>query len=276
MNVEAEESDTPDDDDDDENARNAERARQASECVPLRKRDEVDKVLQVAKKWEEYTAQGELERQEDHCKPPRKKCKQTADSPVIPRLRKCARVQEKSPSPPPNTFPVKVETCRGVVVIHVPEIPGEQETPCEMRIYNLSEPYHRAADQELLAELRSKQRHGPATFSANPTSQSPTLADSSHISTPGAASSSAVTEEWIGGALTPISASTPPPRSPAASRARSLSLLLKDWPTGVATPAYSRSPPKSPATLPLFLPDDWDDHLTPAPSPPSADAELGL
>lgn len=268
MNIEAEQADTldnesddwdDDDDDDDDEATTAERARQAAESVPLRRRDQVNEVLQVAKKWEEYAKQGELAMQR---KPRQKKRTRKADPPAIPRSQKRARTGNKNPSPPPNTFPVEVATCNGIIVIHLPEIPGETEFDHEMRIYDASDPIIRAAELQEIATILSRQGPAPATSS---------------VSTPPAASSPTVTDEWAGGALTPTIASTPPPRSSPASLAPSLSPLLEDFPDGAATPvACSRSPSQAPpALLPLFLPDNWSDGSTPAPSPPS-DVEMDL
>lgn len=281
MNLEAEQSNTPnnesddwDDDDDDEDT-TAERVRQAAESVPLRRRDQVDEVLEVAKKWEEYALQGELARQERHRKPRQTKRKQKADPPSLARSQKRARTLNNFPSPPPNTFPVEVKTCNGVVVIHVPEIPGEKETPREMRIYNLSEPFIRAADEQELSKIFAARGLAPAATLAYPATPNCALA----ASTPVAAPSPTIAEEWVGGAPTPISASTPPPCSPAALRARSSSpMVLEDWPGGVATPlACLHSPSQAPpALLPLFLPDNRSNGSTPAPSLPSADTEIDL
>lgn len=266
VNLEAEESDTYDEESDDwgdDDATTAERARQAAESVPLRGCDEVDKVLQVAQKWEEYGLRGELAKQQTRQTLRQNKRKAKAHPPSVNHPPKRACTRDKSTTPPPNTFPVNVETCNGIVVIHLPEIPGELETPREMRIYNASEPYIRAADKIAVAKIIAAR-------------QDPAPAVSPSVSTSLSASLPVTNEEWAGGAPTPSCALTPPPGSPAALRARSLSPPpSEDWPHGVATPVCSRSPSRaSPAPLPLFSPDNRFDGSTSTPSPPSADAAM--
>lgn len=197
----------------------------------------------MQKKWEKYANQGELTGQQ---KLPQKKRKQNADSLTIPHPQKRARTSKKAPSPLPNTFSVEVPTCHGIVVLHLPVIPGELETPREMRIYDASEPYiHAASREEVSRILAARQGTAPAL--------------SLPVSTPVAALSPAIVEEWAGGAPTPTIASTPLPDSPAALRARSLSPLLFDWPHGAATPlACLRSPLEAPPAV-SPLPDNWSD-----------------
>lgn len=161
VDIEATQSDEEFDGSDDE-ATVMERERQAAESVPLRRRDEIDTVLQVARKWEMYAMQGERVAQEKqpHSKKIRKlKRKDPANPTYTPRSQKRARTQKPSPlpSPPPNTNPVDVDTCKGKVTIHVQVIPGESELAYELRVFELGLAAQRQADNEVVNMLRTAQ-----------------------------------------------------------------------------------------------------------------------
>lgn len=158
MDVEATQSDEEFDDSDDE-ATVMERERQAAESVPLRRRDEIDTVLQVARKWEMYATQGERVAQ-PHSQETRKlKRKEPANSASTPRPPKRPRTQKPSPlpPPPPNTNLVDIDTCKGKVTIHVQVIPGESELAYELRVFELGLAAQRQADNEVVNMLRTAQ-----------------------------------------------------------------------------------------------------------------------
>lgn len=213
VDVEAAESDDEVDDWDDE-AMAAERARQAAESVPLRRRDGVDEVLEVARRWEAYAMQGERTRQpkpnRSEKKPRPMKRKELPNPPATPRSQKRARTpvltRKPSPSPPPPTNPVEVETCSGTVIIHVPVVPGESELLYETRIYDLSIDVQRNAERVALAMLRGAQASVPPP--------SPEIAPE-------------ISEEWPRGALTPtLGQSRSPSPVPLSSRIHDRALSL--------------------------------------------------
>lgn len=159
MDIEATQSDDEFEDSDDDETTTMERERQAAESVSLRRHDEVDKVLQVARKWENYARQGERATQEKQSRTQKTrslKRKETANPPTS-RPRKRARTEKTSLQPPPNTKPVTAQTSKGQVIIHVPVIPGERELDYELRVYDLIDAAQREADKEALAALRTSQ-----------------------------------------------------------------------------------------------------------------------
>lgn len=161
MDIEASQSDDEFDDPDDETAA-MERERQAAESVPLRRREEVDRVLQVARKWESYARQGERATQEKRSRAQKTrtlKRKETANPPATSRPQKRARTEKTSlhPPPPPNTKPVTVQTTQGQVIIHVQVIPGESELDFQTRVYDMTEAAHAEANKETVAVLRTCQ-----------------------------------------------------------------------------------------------------------------------
>lgn len=146
-------------DDSDDEATVRERERQAAESVPLRRRDEIDTVLQVARKWEMYATQGERVAQPHSQKTRKLKRKEPANPASTPRPQKRTRTQKPSPPPrpPPNTNPVDIDTCKGTVTIHVQVIPGESELAYELRVFELGLAAQRQADNEVVKMLRTAQ-----------------------------------------------------------------------------------------------------------------------
>ncbi|KAE9393548.1 hypothetical protein BT96DRAFT_216166 [Gymnopus androsaceus JB14] len=154
----------------------AERVRQAAESVPMRRRDEVDHVLEVAQKWEEYAVQEERAREERKNKPQQKRkakalpsvkpppqkrarTKKTLPSPPPPPQQR-VRTKKTLPSAPPNTIRLEVPTCTGKVIVYIPKIPGENELQYQLRVSEVSEPIRREADKKelnrMIAAIRSR------------------------------------------------------------------------------------------------------------------------
>lgn len=125
----------------------------------MRRRDEVDKVLQVARKWENYATRGEQATEEKQLAQKRRplKRKETADPPATSRPQKHARTRKTSPHPPLNTIPVTAQTSQGKVTIHVEVRPGESELDYELRVSDLIDAAEREADKETIALLRARQ-----------------------------------------------------------------------------------------------------------------------
>lgn len=157
MDIEAAESDTLDEDpsDSEDEATSAERARQAAESVPLRKRDEINSVLRIANKWEEYALEQNRRVQElVQERPPRESGKRKAPPSIATSSK---RVRAKSPSPPPDTIRAVVPTAKGDRVFYLPFIPGESELERESRIYDATQPMVTLIDDEAIKELRMQQ-----------------------------------------------------------------------------------------------------------------------
>ncbi|KAE9393530.1 hypothetical protein BT96DRAFT_999396 [Gymnopus androsaceus JB14] len=288
VDVEAQQSDDELDDSDDDELMAAERARQAAESVPLRRRDEVYGVLEVAKRWEHYAVQGEWARQEIQRKPEKSrqnKRKAQTDLSSLPRPEKRARAKPSS-SPPPNTIPLKVQTCTGTVLTHIPVISGENELQYEIRAYDISQCILREAESKELARMVADIRNHQLCFPPGQTPpaapsheiaeewplSAPTPAGGTPIQSPSRSQTPPVPlSPWHDGAPTPAAGATPTQHSRSLSQAPPSSFLSDEWlggaAGGVTTPVCrSLSPLQAPplAPLPLFLPETDGD--SPAPS----------
>ncbi|KAE9385314.1 hypothetical protein BT96DRAFT_1007153 [Gymnopus androsaceus JB14] len=208
--------------------------------------DEVYGVLEVAKRWEHYAVQGEWARQEIQRKPEKSrqnKRKAQTDLSSLPRPEKRARAKPSS-SPPPNTIPLKVQTCTGTVLTHIPVISGENELQYEIRAYDISQCILREAQSKELARMVADIRNHQLCF---PPGQTPPAAPSHEIA-----------EEW------PLSAPTPAGGTPIQSPSRSQTppVPLSPWHDGAPTPAAGATPTQhsrslSQAPPSLFLSDEW-------------------
>ena len=140
-----------------------------------------------------------------------------------------------------------METSKGVVVIHLPEVVGENDFQREWRISEACEQVADAADKELLAGMYAAlRRPAPANSSTGSVPQGPASVESA----PPAGSPLTIAEEGTGGAATPARATTPladsfsqvPPIS---------SFYLSPFPEeradGALTPKGSTPAPASPA-----------------------------